>query len=996
MVALQRYTAPLERGSMHIHTIAAALQLGALGAPVASAASPSTAAMSHRDSIVRHTTLHIDRHTLPMTLEPAPGGAYRGVLAGDPAAHITIVRHTPGDGSGEIVIGSLVSPTVGAMRLHGQADGSLVAVPAAMPDVPLCAIGHPEEDLAEPCVHERARQHRIAKLAPLQSVSQRGLEPDCVEDGSRIDLLVVYSNEALALLGSVGAVEAEVMLGVAELNSALAVSNPTPATVQVNVVGIEHIAEDAGAFSSTALSRITETNDGFFDDAHVLRDALDADLVCLITGGLDVCGRAWLLGPGPTPAPELGFSVVAAPCITGPTYALAHEIGHNLGARHHFEDNDCTNGAFEYAKGYVDPGGAFHTIMASGANLAGPRIPQFSNPDVDFMGQPTGSTYFLPGGADNARVFRSVRTTVARYRSRDVNLNGVCDDVDLATNPAFFDANGNGEFDSLEPDFNNNGIPDVTDFANGTSTDLDGDTIPDELEQPVIYVDASATGDGTGTSWANARTDLADTLLLHGLSGDIQQVWVAAGTYKPAPAPQRIRPFEPLGSIELYGSFAGTETDPAQRNIAANPTILCGDLNSDDGPGFINRADNALTVLEIDRMPGESVVVDGFTIRGGRSFAAPNCGFNGDGEGGGIFALFVDEVTIRNCTFADNIARSGGGAYIANGIDLDLSDTNFVANRAIPAGLDPTGGEASALLFQNNTEDVWRVTNTRFLGNDAPDGSGAVALVGTGSVFTNCVWSGNTAFWITSAVASTGAAGSDNTFINCTFTGNHVESSGSAIGHARSQTVYTNCLIWGNTRGESFTADYRAQVSDVTPTAGEVPPQFDHCIVQGWTGFYVGANNDGIDPMLTDPDGPDDVLGTIDDAPVPGGGSHANDRGLSSAVPAGITTDLLGNPRFADDPAAADLGTAPVVDIGAYEFATLACSAADVTTDGTANGSPDGAVTLSDFSFYLALWGTSAAAADLTTDGTANGIPDGSVTLSDFSFYLALWGAGCP
>ncbi len=78
-----------------------------------------------------------------------------------------------------------------------------------------------------------------------------------------------------------------------------------------------------------------------------------------------------------------------------------------------------------------------------------------------------------------------------------------------------------------------------------------------------------------------------------------------------------------------------------------------------------------------------------------------------------------------------------------------------------------------------------------------------------------------------------------------------------------------------------------------------------------------------------------------------------------------------------------------IVEIGA------ACPA-DVTTDGTSNGIPDGAVTLSDFSFYLGLWGASDPAADVTTDGTANGIPDGSVTLSDFSFYLALWGAGCP
>ncbi len=84
-----------------------------------------------------------------------------------------------------------------------------------------------------------------------------------------------------------------------------------------------------------------------------------------------------------------------------------------------------------------------------------------------------------------------------------------------------------------------------------------------------------------------------------------------------------------------------------------------------------------------------------------------------------------------------------------------------------------------------------------------------------------------------------------------------------------------------------------------------------------------------------------------------------------------------------------------VDDVAILAAAPPACLA-DVTTDGTSDGIPDGAVTLSDFSYYLALWGTSAPLADMTTDGTSNGIPDGAVTLSDFSYYLALWGAGCP
>ena len=74
----------------------------------------------------------------------------------------------------------------------------------------------------------------------------------------------------------------------------------------------------------------------------------------------------------------------------------------------------------------------------------------------------------------------------------------------------------------------------------------------------------------------------------------------------------------------------------------------------------------------------------------------------------------------------------------------------------------------------------------------------------------------------------------------------------------------------------------------------------------------------------------------------------------------------------------------------------VACSPADVTTSGTANGVPDQVVDLSDFSYYLTLWGTGDSIADVTTSGTANGVPDGAVDLSDFAYYLQLWSAGCP
>ncbi|MEM1330371.1 MAG: GC-type dockerin domain-anchored protein [Planctomycetota bacterium] len=79
----------------------------------------------------------------------------------------------------------------------------------------------------------------------------------------------------------------------------------------------------------------------------------------------------------------------------------------------------------------------------------------------------------------------------------------------------------------------------------------------------------------------------------------------------------------------------------------------------------------------------------------------------------------------------------------------------------------------------------------------------------------------------------------------------------------------------------------------------------------------------------------------------------------------------------------------------------------DITTDGTnpgdaGFGDPDGAVTVSDLTFFVEAWlASDLGIADVTTDGTnpgdaAFGTPDGAVTVSDLTFFVEAWLGGCP
>jgi len=83
----------------------------------------------------------------------------------------------------------------------------------------------------------------------------------------------------------------------------------------------------------------------------------------------------------------------------------------------------------------------------------------------------------------------------------------------------------------------------------------------------------------------------------------------------------------------------------------------------------------------------------------------------------------------------------------------------------------------------------------------------------------------------------------------------------------------------------------------------------------------------------------------------------------------------------------------------------IAC-AADVTTQGAGDGdpgygTPDGAVTGADISWFVNKWVVQDLAADVTTQGAGAGDPgfgepDGAVTGADVNYYVNLWVGGCP
>jgi hypothetical protein len=284
----------------------------------------------------------------------------------------------------------------------------------------------------------------------------------------------------------------------------------------------------------------------------------------------------------------------------------------------------------------------------------------------------------------------------------------------------------------------------------------------------VVYVKADAKGANDGTSWANAYTDL-QTALARSAAGC--EIWVAAGTYLPGESGDTQASFYLKDSIALYGGFAGIETSRSQRNWAANPTILSGDLNGD---GVANSGDANLVVYA--KNVSSAVTVDGFTITGGYSVETSSIGAG--------MALEDSIPTLKHLSFIGNNAEVCAGLYIESG-DPTMSDLIFFGNTAISYGGGLCLNESSPTL-----------TNALFYGNNGGTyGGGGIMMMSSNPVLTNVTNAGNTG-----------------------------EAAGGGILLFESNPHVRNSILWGNT------AETDAQVGKLDTTS---VPVFTNTLIQG-------------------------------------------------------------------------------------------------------------------------------------------------------------------
>ncbi len=566
----------------------------------------------------------------------------------------------------------------------------------------------------------------------------------------------------------------------------------------------------------------------------------------------------------------------------------------------------------------------------------------------------------------------------------------------------------------------------------------------------VIFVDANlATGANDGSSWADAYQGRAglQAALLSAMAGD--QVWVADGTYAPAPpgGDASISHVIPSG-VQVLGGFDGGEPSVSERDPSVHVAILTGDLNSDDGPfGDIgiapNTGENAWHVVDIVN-GAAGTVIDGFRIRSGVS----DGGADWWGRSGGGIRIDGGEPTVRNCHIINCRCSWQGGGIAVRDATVVIEDCLIEFNRTDSAGAAiAVIDDAASVTMRGTTINAnmlgtgsvyvgpWNITQHEANGGaltvedcdfknaqgiiSAPSGGGIMSLrsdvVVRDSRFhdNNVVGGGGGAYladgtvliercdFVNNEAPGDGGGGlyldgdllgNDPDFnpqiVNCRFVGNN----GAAFVIA--DTSFINCTIVNNSLGKDFL------IWAPLATGGGFTTTLTNCIM--W------ANNPG---MLF---GPGPLAGSgsyFVHASIiqEWDGSHAGDAIDSDPLfvqrdgPDGTRGTVDDNVRLTAASPALDAGdngdapTGPLLDLDRSIRIIDGDHDSGITVDMGAFERPclgdadaNGVVTFDDLNIVLEHWGMSVARG---TNGDVD--DDGDVDFEDLNLVLEAWGELC-
>ncbi|HOZ46818.1 MAG TPA: choice-of-anchor Q domain-containing protein [Candidatus Hydrogenedentes bacterium] len=331
-----------------------------------------------------------------------------------------------------------------------------------------------------------------------------------------------------------------------------------------------------------------------------------------------------------------------------------------------------------------------------------------------------------------------------------------------------------------------------------------------------IHVDkANISGVEDGLTWGTAFTTIQAAIDIAAGHGGAE-VWVADGVY------DELRDND-TGSVvmrphvHLYGGFSGTETAFSARDWSANVAIIEGSTSRAGANAYH-------VVIAAD------ATLDGFTVSGGYAE-----GSGSQGSGGGMQIEWASP-TLRNCTFAGNIADASGAMNIAYG-GPTMQGCNFVENKAAyntGVGIAFAAAEISLCRFERNA------------GIKTWDGyGGGLFVTYARAVVSECQFVGNSVGWMYGGGICNYGEGNIRV-VNCEFSANSSVFHGGAIYNGgASRAVVQDSLFRANTAvgGDALGAAYGGAICNEVHSDIEVA---GCAFIANRAGIEFGGGSGGI------------------------------------------------------------------------------------------------------------------------------------------------------
>jgi len=236
------------------------------------------------------------------------------------------------------------------------------------------------------------------------------------------------------------------------------------------------------------------------------------------------------------------------------------------------------------------------------------------------------------------------------------------------------------------------------------------------------------------------------------------------------------------------------------------------------------------------------------------------------GAGGAVALLKVNNefsVSIKQCLFQGNFSTLEGGALYSLKIPVSVQDSKFVGNRAVNGG---------AVMLDYKITQPSTVQRCLFAGNTASTTGGAICSYLRDMVIEDSAFSHNSAP-SAGAIRPFGDTNSECivTMRYCTLYGNEatgpINANGSGHGGAmlniKTRLFLYNSIFWGNS-ATSTTSDpdiWNAFTSSMETWSTDLQSlQGNHDSV-----VETHHNRFSADPLFGDPDGADNIAGTVDD-----------------------------------------------------------------------------------------------------------------------------------